>query len=177
VTLPSRFWVPELLGSYRRLVDERGGSLPAVYAEAEAVADRIAGALPLIEPVPCHNDLLPGNLIRARDDGRILLVDWEYAGMGHPLFDLGNLAVNNDLDDDAEGRLLGAYYDAPPGDRERASLKLMRLLSDAREGAWGVVQAGISELDFDFDGYGSRHFERLLAAAAGSDFEEWLAAA
>jgi thiamine kinase-like enzyme len=177
VALPSRFWVPELLGEYRRLVGERGGSLPRAYAEAEAVAARIAAVLPLLQAVPSHNDLLPGNLIRARDDGRILLVDWEYAGMGHPLFDLGNLAVNNDLDDDAEGRLLAAYYDAPPSDRGRASVKLMRLLSDAREGAWGVVQAGISELDFDFEGYGREHFERLLAAVAEPEFEEWLAAA
>ena len=29
----------------------------------------------------------------------------------------------------------------------------MRVLSDAREAAWGVVQATVSELDFDFDGY------------------------
>ena len=28
-----------------------------------------------------------------------MLVDWEYAGMGHRLFDLGNLAVNNEFDD------------------------------------------------------------------------------
>ena len=37
----------------------------------------------------------------------------------------------------------------------------MRVLSDAREAAWGVVQASVSELDFDFDGYAGEHFERL----------------
>ncbi len=30
-----------------------------------------------------------------------MIVDWEYAGMGHPCFDLGNLAVNNDFDEAA----------------------------------------------------------------------------
>ena len=45
----------------------------------------------------------------------------------------------------------------------------MRLLSDAREGAWGVVQGVVSELDFDFDAYAARHFERLERAVADGD--------
>ena len=86
--------------------------------------------------------------------------------MGHRLFDLGNLAVNNDFDDDAEERLLTAYYEQPPNDGRRAALKLMRIMSDAREAAWGVVQGAISELDFDFADYGDKHFARLAGAAA-----------
>ena len=85
-----------------------------------------------------------------------MLVDWEYAGMGDPRFDLGNLSVNNDFDDGDDERLLGAYYGGPPSDPQRAALKLMRVLSDAREAAWGVVQGAVSELDFDFDGYAQR---------------------
>jgi hypothetical protein len=53
----------------------------------------------------------------------------------------------------------------------------MRVLSDAREGAWGVVQGAISALEFDFAGYAHEHFERLRAAAAARDFEDWLASA
>jgi hypothetical protein len=43
----------------------------------------------------------------------------------------------------------------------------MRLMSDAREAAWGVLQGVISTLDFDFQGYAARHFDRLLAAQDG----------
>ena len=39
----------------------------------------------------------------------------------------------------------------------------MRFMSDFREAMWGVVQQGISALDFDFAGYADRHFERALA--------------
>jgi len=175
--LPARFWVPDLLDHYSAHVRERGGTLPDAYAEAVATAARIAAVLPLDHPQPCHNDLLTSNIIRARESGRMMLLDWEYAGMGHPYFDLGNLSVNNDFDDQADERLLRAYHGEPPSDAQRAALKLMRILSDAREAAWGVVQAHVSELDFDFQHYASTHFERLRAAAKQPQLEEWLAAA
>jgi thiamine kinase-like enzyme len=139
------------------------------------VAERIGRAVPCHAAVPCHNDLLPGNLIRDRRDGHILIVDWEYAGMGHPYFDLGNLSVNNDFDEAADERLLTAYHEEPPGADRRAALRLMRILSDAREAAWGVVQVAVSELEFDFAAYADTHFERLRAAARDPRFEDWLA--
>jgi thiamine kinase-like enzyme len=177
VVLRGRFWVPDLLAGYADTMRARGVEPPEGYAEIVSAAERIAAALPLHAPRSCHNDLLAGNIIRAREDDRVMLVDWEYAGMGHPSFDLGNLAVNNGFDEDAERRLLTAYDGAPPGEGRRAELKLMRLMSDAREAAWGAVQGVLSELDFDFAGYARSHLERLLAAVRGPDFEAWLAAA
>jgi thiamine kinase-like enzyme len=176
--LPVRFWVPELLERYADTVRARGGTLPAAYSAVQTLVARIAAALPLTEPVPCHDDLLPGNLL-ARDDepDRAVLVDWEYAGMGHRLFDLGNLAVNNDFDAAAEERLLTAYFGEPPDRARQAALQLFKLVSDAREGAWGVVQGCLSELDFDFDGYASKHFTRLLKDASDPRLQEHLDAA
>ncbi len=177
VRLPTRFSVPDLLEDYAAIVRRRGGELPADYGEAILTAARIAAALPVVQERPCHNDLLAGNVIRAREDGRMLIVDWEYAGMGDPRFDLGNLSINNDFDEATDDRLLSAYYGERPSAQRRAQLKLMRVLSDAREAAWGVVQGRVSELDFDFAGYAREHFERLHAAVAEPRFGEWLAAA
>jgi thiamine kinase-like enzyme len=174
--LPTTFWVPDLLGEYAALATDRGASLTEGYAQAVLAAARIEAALPRRDLRPCHNDLLPGNLIRGEQDGRVLIVDWEYAGMGDARFDLGNLSVNNDFDERDDERLLAAYHGARPSDAARAALKLMRVLSDAREAAWGVLQGVVSELDFDFAAYARRHFERLGAAVAEPDFEEWLAA-
>ena len=166
--LPARFWIPDLLGDYAALLSQRGLAVDDRYRRTQRLVDEIAAALPLREPVACHNDLLPGNLMSAGDDAdRPMLVDWEYAGIGHRWFDLGNLAVNNAFDTHAEERLLSAYFDGePPTAGRRAALQLFKLVSDAREAAWGVVQGVISELDFDFGSYADRHFERLWAAAS-----------
>ncbi|MDQ6816577.1 MAG: phosphotransferase family protein, partial [Actinomycetota bacterium] len=80
VKLPVRFWVPNLLDAYADIVGQRGGRWPGEYREAQRITGRIARALPLLDAVPCHNDLLPANVLRA-PSGSVLLVDWEYAGM------------------------------------------------------------------------------------------------
>jgi thiamine kinase-like enzyme len=178
-TLPVRFWVPDLLADYERVVRDRGGRLPDAYHRAAELAQRIAAALPPTQPVPCHDDLLTSNILRTREPGggRLVLVDWEYAGMGERLFDLANLSVNNDFDLRADVALLTAYFDEPPDEALLAGLALMRIMSDIREAAWGVIQSVISELDFDFADYAQRHFARLLEAASGRRFEELLDAA
>jgi thiamine kinase-like enzyme len=92
-------------------------------------------------------------------------VDWEYAGMGDPYFDLGNFAVNHELDADGERVLLESYES---GDGE--ALILMRFMSDFREAMWGVAQQAISTLEFDFRAYADEHFERLERTTAEPRF-------
>ncbi len=104
-----------------------------------------------------------------------MIVDWEYAGMGDRFFDLGNFAVNNELDDDGEARLLEAYFGEPATARRRAALQLFRFMSDFREAMWGVVQSAVSELDFDFDGLRATSTSSGCAAtAADPRFRGWL---
>jgi thiamine kinase-like enzyme len=175
--LPVRFWVPELVEQYAEITVGRGRALPAEYEHAREVARRIAAVRPLSAPAPCHNDLLTANLIRVSDGGGVMLVDWEYAGMGDPFFDLGNLSINNEFDEAADERVLSAYLEAAPDAGARAALKLMRAMSDIREATWGVVQGAISELDFDFAGYAAEHFARLRATTSDPRFDEYLYAA
>jgi thiamine kinase-like enzyme len=175
LVLPTSFSVPALLAAYAQIVAARGATPLAGYALAVEAAGRIAAVLAGGARRPCHNDLLAGNIIRAPSG--LMIVDWEYAGMGDPRFDLGNLSVNNSFAEEDDERLLRAYLDTTAPDSERAALKLMRVLSDAREGAWGAVQSVLSEIEFDFDGYAREHFERLAATIEHADFEEWLAAA
>ncbi len=56
--------MPELLDEYASIVLGRGGTLPESYEPTRTLARRIAEVLPLSEPVACHDDLLPANLLR-----------------------------------------------------------------------------------------------------------------
>ncbi len=150
VELSVRFWVPELLASYAEIVRERGGSASAPVPRRSSLAPdrrrRFRCTIPSRVTTTCCRQRVAGRRWRG-----VMLVDWEYAGMGHRLFDLGNLAVNNEFDESDEARLLAAYFGGPPSPGRSAALRLMRIVSDAREAAWGVVQGVISELDFDFE--------------------------
>ena len=169
--IPGLFVPFRIVEAYRALALERGVTIVPEYDLAMAIARRIELAF-LTAPLelrPCHNDLLNANFI---DDGsRIRIVDWEYAGMGDPFFDLGNFSVNHELDLDGEARLLAAYDGGEVRPARLARLRLMRLVSDFREAMWGVLQQGISTLDVDFRAYAAEHFDRLLGEAATPAFE------
>ena len=122
--------------------------------------------------MPCHNDLLAANLLL--DGASLCIVDWEYAGMGDRYFDLGNLAVNNGLRRDGRGRAARGLLRRAATGRRHAALRLMRFMSGLPRGDVGVVQGTISELDFDFDGYAAKHFERLRETAADARFKRWI---
>jgi thiamine kinase-like enzyme len=155
---PARFNPFRVVEAYHATALTHGVKVPAEYEAAKARADEIERKLGPRPEHPCHNDLLNANFIRSPQGIRI--VDWEYAGMGDRFFDLANFAVNHDLTADDEVLLLDAYF-GERRDGDRAHLRLMRFMSDFREAMWGVVQQGISELDFDFEDYSRRHFERL----------------
>jgi thiamine kinase-like enzyme len=165
--MPGRFDSFRVVESYRETALACGVTEPPWYPWAKGLADRIEAARGAPQPVPCHNDLLNANLI---DDGaEIRIVDWEYAGMGDRFFDLANFSVNHELEDEHDRVLLAAYFGAERDD-DLAALALMRFMSDFREAMWGVVQQGISELDFDFAAYAGEHSERLQRTASSARF-------
>ncbi len=141
---------------------------------------------------PCHNDLLNENFLvedpLQGNDGDIRILDWEYAGMGDPTFDLANFAVHHEFSDEQDRFLLECYFGPNPqppslvgkeaqGDRfarHMARHKLMKIASDCREAMWGMVQVGISRLDFDFRAYADKHFARMVEMIRQARYIEWL---
>jgi thiamine kinase-like enzyme len=160
---PGHFDSFRVVEGYRATAAEHGIGVPSAYEPAKELANQIEHRRSHVPRRPCHNDLLNANFID--DGGRLVLVDWEYAGMGDPFFDLGNFAVNHELTEESEQALLSAY-----GSNDVDALVLMRFMSDFREAMWGIVQLAISELDFDFAAYAEEHFERLARTAADPRF-------
>lgn len=164
------FRVPWL---HRDAAQRLGIAIPPAFDVAADAARNIAAAFAAApeQPVPCHNDLLNANFLASAE--RLWLIDWEYAGDNDRYFDLGNLSVNNELDADARGELVRAYFGAVTR-RRSARLELMTIMSDFREAMWGVVQRGISQLDFDYAAYSERHFDRLVRATRSAQFDDLL---
>ena len=172
--IPGLFMPLRIVEAYRALAEARGVAIPPEFDLAQAVSRRIELAL-LANPVelrPCHNDLLNANFIDDHD--RVRIVDWEYAGMGDPFFDLGNFSVNHALTPDEDQEFLIDYDGGPIRPERLARLTLMRTVSDFREAMWGVLQQGISTLDVDFVAYAGEHFERLLTGSTTPEFERAL---
>jgi thiamine kinase-like enzyme len=57
-------------------------------------------------PRLCHNDVHHLNVVGGEN---LRLIDWEYAGVGEPLFDLASVCVNHGYRKSQRERLLAAY--------------------------------------------------------------------
>ena len=62
--------------------------------------------------VPCHNDPLCENWVEG--DGRMYLIDWEYAGMNDGMWDVADVSIEAGFDDANDELLLSCYLDRTP---------------------------------------------------------------
>jgi thiamine kinase-like enzyme len=158
------FWVFQTLRDYAATLRDgrslHGPALSGLLAEAEEL-ERAVGR---IELVFGHNDLLPANFLH--DGQRMWLIDWDYAGWGSPLFDLGGLAANNALDAAQEDWLLTTYYGTAPDPDLWRRYRAMKAAAALRETMWSMVQEIHSDLDFDYRAYTAGYLDTYRAALA-----------
>lgn len=147
--------------TYARTAVELGARVPQNLAAMVADAGRLSETIAPFIPVLCHNDLLAANVLSTED--RVWLVDWEYAGIGHPLFDLACLSGNCGFSRDQERSMLEAYRGRIDlvDLRELAVLKAVSLL---REALWAMIQTVASDIVFDYHEYAAQNFEAYQKA-------------
>ena len=171
--MESSFSVFGIVAMYRDNARTLGVRLPDEFDWSWARAEEMRAALASGKrPArPCHNDLLIGNFL---DEGHTLrILDWEYAGMGDPYFDLANFSTNHELDESGDRILLEAYF-GEYREQDFARLRLMRIMSDFREAMWGVVQQGLRTTDTDYEAYAGQYFDRLRRRATDSQYRRWI---
>lgn len=169
----NRFDMLEIQARYLRTVLDHGYRLPEGYLELMPALDRMRAALAVRpEPlVPCHNDLLAGNIL---DDGeRMWLIDYEYSGTNDPCFELGNAWAESELDPEHLDVLVEEYFGSPSRARRARALLLATL---ARYGwtLWAAIQDGVSEIDFDFWTWGLAKYDRARQDMSGPGFDRLL---
>jgi thiamine kinase-like enzyme len=171
--LGGSFPIHRIVEWHARDASAHGVMAPPAYERLHQQSRRIESAFGKapMPTVPCHNDLLPGNVLFA--DDRVWLLDFEYAGMNDVFFDLGNLSVNSELNHEADERLLTLYF-GKITKSSWARLQLMKMMSEFREGMWAVVQQAISSLDTDFVTYANERLGNCERIAGRAEFEGWL---
>ena len=153
------FWVFHVVRDYGHTLKAGASRHLPDLPKLLAMADELEKAVGPVDIVFGHNDLLPSNFL---DDGkRIWLIDWDYAGFNSPLFDLSNLASNNEVEEADERWLLENYFEAPLTDRLWRSYRAMKCASLLREAMWSMVQEIHSDLDFDYPAYTADYRGRL----------------
>ncbi len=150
----------ETVHAYIRTAQQQHAALPDTLPGLLSKLDQLHDRITPFRPVLCHNDLLPANWI---DDGtRLWLLDWEYAGIGHPFFDLANLSANTGLGDLQDDQLLTAYLSSQPTHAQRTEFRIFKAVSFLRESLWGSIQSVSSDIDFDYIGYAQTNYDAFL---------------
>ncbi|MGI9332016.1 MAG: phosphotransferase [Gammaproteobacteria bacterium] len=153
------FWVFQVLRDYSRTLRDGNSRHTGALARLGAIASALEDAVGPVEIVFGHNDLLAANLI---DDGeRLWLIDFDYAGFNSPLFDLANLASNNQLSPEQERDALEVYYAEAASDRRWRAYAAMKCASLLRDTMWSMVSEIHSSLDFDYAAYTAENLDRF----------------
>lgn len=153
------FWPFHAVYDYAHTLREGNSRMVPRLPEFIRQAGELEQAVGRGEMVFCHNDLLAANFI---DDGeRMWLIDWDYAGFGSPLFDLGGIASNNQLASADEDWLLEAYFEGKVPERLQHRFLAMKAVSLLRESMWSMVSELYSTLDVDYIAYTAENLERF----------------
>lgn len=119
-------------------LDRAGQSSLAGPAEQRAAARIIGHQLrEELRPRLCHNDVHHLNLM---DDGRVRLLDWEYAGVGDPYFDLAGICCYHDYDPEQCEQLL-QHYLGRADEKASARLASARWMFNYIRDLWLAVNA------------------------------------
>jgi thiamine kinase-like enzyme len=172
--LAGMFPIHRVVEWHARDAGAHGVIAPSSYERLHQQSRRIehAFAVSPLPAMPCHNDLLPANVLFG--DDRVWLLDFEYAGMNDVFFDLANLSVNSAFTPGSDEQLLRLYFGTITTSAW-ARLQLMKIMSEFREGMWAVVQQAISTLDTDFVEYATERLDSCERLASLPLFETWLA--
>ena len=110
------FEVFDMAAGYEKIIGDNNVPMYDDYAAMKAQVMRIKAEVDAsvdIQKVPCHNDALCENWVEG--DGRMYLIDWEYAGMNDGMWDVADVSIEAGFDAESDRLLLSAYLGREPG--------------------------------------------------------------
>lgn len=167
---PTRFELFAMMDDYLDLLGKKDAAIPDGYAAVQKEAEAVRAAL-AANPAPIvasHCDPLAENFLDTGE--RMVIVDWEYAGNNDPMWDLGDLSVEAEFNDDQDAALMIAYFDgAPPADQV-GRMVMYKAMCDLLWTLWGAIQHANDNPVDDFWAYAVNRFERCQALMGSPGF-------
>lgn len=114
--------------------------LPWDYALISAEIDKIEKEILAydVPSVPCHMDTTPGNFVFS--NGKLYLIDFEYAGNGDPVWDLAYLSVETEMTASQNDFMLRAYFGDALTDDIKRRFTLYLPVVEYHIGLWCLMQ-------------------------------------
>lgn len=175
-TFRFRFELFTMIEDYLKVLSSKTVDLPVGYHEVVAAAGPVGEALNAhaVPLAPCHCDPLCENFL---DDGQMMwVVDWEYSGMNDPHWDLGDVSVEADMDEDQEAELLRGYFGREPTPAEKGRVVIYKAMCDLLWTLWGLIQLADNNPAADFRAYAEGRFARCRKLMQDSAFADHVAA-
>jgi thiamine kinase-like enzyme len=147
-----------VIAHWRAVLDERGTRVPTRLGALHDLVELADAERQVPGPrdlVVCHNDPYHLNFL---DDGDLWLIDWEYAGMGDPMYDLAGIALN--LDRDGRDVLLRSYYGVVTPDLHRDLDRLIPVFL-CWNTMWCLIQVEEGVVDFDYFAMAEEYLDLL----------------
>ena len=135
------FEVFDMAATYEKIISDQNVPMPADYAEQKAKVMKIKAEIDAaIAPkkVPCHNDPLCENWVEG--DGRLYLIDWEYAGMNDGMWDVADVSIEAEFDGEWDAKLLRAYLGHEPSLIEKKHFLACKIYVDFLWTLWAKTR-------------------------------------
>jgi len=163
-------WQREL-NKYEDIIQELNGDFFFDYTELKKqLLDFMQINIENTISVPCHNDTVPENFV-VDGNGRTYLVDWEYAGMNDPSWDVAAYILESRLNEEAIQYFLLDYYGQLLTPEEILKIKCYMIAQDLLWMVWAMIRhyGGDDFLDYCCMRY-ERFQRNVKAITVSSDY-------
>ena len=156
--MENEFNVYEKIESYEQLLNELKGEY---YDDYQLIKQQVLQLKELMDDleiklVPCHNDTLAENFIKDKHD-QYYLIDWEYAGMNDPMWDVAAHCLENGFNSDEEELFLKTYFKQEPKRSYKTRVLVNKIYQDFLWSLWTKVKEASGD---DFGDYGIERYNR-----------------
>lgn len=137
------FEVFDMAAGYEGIIREKRVSMYEDYVQVKNEVMRIKHLTDEaceIRKVSCHNDPLCENWVKSRKNGKMYLIDWEYAGMNDGMWDLADISIEAKYDDTHDEQLLEAYFERKIDGNDRKHFLAAKIYVDYLWTLWAKAR-------------------------------------